>query len=50
VVYERDPPFFHAYIPGEIRNQAVERNIIDCDQFLLDVRERLLQAAQHYKQ
>jgi hypothetical protein len=50
VVYGRDPPFFRAYIPREIHNQAVEQNIIDSDQFLLDVHERLLQAAQHYKQ
>ena len=35
--------------PGEIRNQAVERQVVDRDQFLIDVRERLLQAVQNYK-
>jgi hypothetical protein len=35
--------------PGKICNWAVERQIIDRDQFLIDVRERLLQAAQQYK-
>jgi hypothetical protein len=34
------------YTPGEIRNEAMERQIIDRDQFLLDVRKRLLQVAQ----
>jgi hypothetical protein len=37
------------YILGEIRNHAVERQIIDCDQFLIDVHKRLLQVAQQYK-
>jgi hypothetical protein len=49
VVYGRDPRSLHAYSPGELRNQAVERNIADRDKFLLDVCNRLLQAAQHYK-
>lgn len=49
VVYGRDPPSFRDYIPGEIRNQAVERQIVDRDQFLHDMRARLLQAVQHYK-
>ena len=49
MVYGRDPPSLRDYTPGEIRNQAVERQIVDRDQFLLDVRERLLQAAQQYK-
>jgi hypothetical protein len=48
-VYGRDPPSLRDYTPGEIRNQAVERQILDRDQFLLDVRDRLLQAAQQYK-
>ena len=49
VVYGRDPPSFRDYTPGEIRNQAVERQIVDRNQFLHDIRERLLQAAQQYK-
>ncbi|KAK1608874.1 hypothetical protein QYE76_032547 [Lolium multiflorum] len=49
IVYGRDPPSLRDYTPGEIRNQAVERQILDRDQFLLDVRDRLLQAAQQYK-
>jgi hypothetical protein len=49
VVYGRDPPSLRDYTQGEIRNQAVEQQIIDRDQFLIDVRERLLQAAQQYK-
>jgi hypothetical protein len=49
VVYGRDPPSLRDYTPREIRNQAVERQIIDRDQFLLDIRERLLQAAQQFK-
>jgi hypothetical protein len=49
VVYGWDPPSLRYYTPCEIRNQAVERQIIDRDQFLIDVRERLLQAAQQYK-
>ncbi|XP_044981217.1 uncharacterized protein LOC123448421 [Hordeum vulgare subsp. vulgare] len=49
VVYGRDPPSLRDYTPGEIRNQAVERQLVDRDQFLIDIRERLLQAAQQYK-
>ena len=49
MVYGWDPSSFQAYTPGAIRNQAVERQIVDRDQFLHDIRERLLQAAQQYK-
>lgn len=49
VVYGRNSPSFRDYIPGEICNQAVERQIVDRDQFLHDMRARLLQAVQHYK-
>jgi hypothetical protein len=49
VVYGWDPPSLRDYIPGEILNQAVEQQIIDRDQFLIDVRGRLLQAARKCK-
>jgi hypothetical protein len=46
VVFGWDPPSLRDYTSGEIRNQAVERQIEDRDQFLLDVHEHLLQAKQ----
>lgn len=42
-------PSLRDYTSGELRNQAVERQLLDRDQYLLDIRERLLQAAQQYK-
>lgn len=49
VVYGRDPPSVRAYVPGEARLLAVNRQLLDRDEFLLEVRDRLQQAQQHYK-
>lgn len=37
VVYGRDPPSLHAYIPGESRLPAVDQQLLDQDEFLLEV-------------
>jgi hypothetical protein len=49
VVYGRDPPSLCAYSPGEARAPAVNAQLTARDKFLLEIRERLVQAQQHYK-
>jgi hypothetical protein len=49
VVYGRDPPSVRAYTVGETRLPAVQQQLQDRDEFLAEVRERLEQAQQHYK-
>lgn len=49
VVYGRDPPILQAYEQGEARLPAVEQQLLDCDEFLAEVRDRLEQAQQYAK-
>jgi hypothetical protein len=48
-VYDRDPPVMRSYSPGEARLPAVHNQMIECDEFLLEVHELLEQAQQHHK-
>ena len=44
VVYGRDPPAVVQYIAGSARAPAVEQHLRDRDEFLIEIRERLLLA------
>jgi hypothetical protein len=50
VVYGRDPPQLRAYTAGEAKLPTVDSQLCDRDEFLMEVRERLEQAQQYYKQ
>jgi hypothetical protein len=49
VVYGRDPPSLHSYEPGYAKVAAVDSLLQEHDEFLANIRERLLQAQQYYK-
>jgi hypothetical protein len=49
VIYGRDPPHLHAYTVGEAKLPAVDAQLQEQDEFLMEVRERLEQAQQYYK-
>ncbi|WVZ83082.1 hypothetical protein U9M48_030262 [Paspalum notatum var. saurae] len=49
VVYGRPPPAIRTYSPGEPKLPAVEQQLKDRDEFLMDIRSRLEQAQQHMK-
>ena len=49
LVYGRAPPSLRSYEKGDARVPAVEQTLLERDQFLHDVRERLLQAQEHAK-
>ena len=49
VVYGRPPPSIRSYDHGDARLPAVEKAMLDRDEFLAEVRDRLEQAQQHYK-
>jgi hypothetical protein len=49
VVYDRDPPSIRPTTAGDARVPAVQAQLKDRDEFLLEVRERLEQAQQQYK-
>ena len=49
VVYGRDPPILRAYEQGEARLPAVEQQLLERDEFLAEVRDRLEQAQQYSK-
>lgn len=44
VVYGRDPPSLLAYYPGTAKVAVVDRQLMDRDLFLAEIKERLLQA------
>jgi hypothetical protein len=44
VVYGREPPSLRAYTPGEARLLTVHHQLIERDEFIFQVRERLKQA------
>jgi hypothetical protein len=46
VVYGREPSSIHSYTPSEARIPAVQAQLQDRDEFLMEVRERLEQAQQ----
>ena len=50
VVYGRDPPVIRAYEAREARLPAVEQQMLERDEFLAEVRDRLEQAQQYSKQ
>ncbi|KAG8069341.1 hypothetical protein GUJ93_ZPchr0005g15817 [Zizania palustris] len=49
VVYGRPPPSIQSYEPGSSRVAAVAKNLQERDEFLVDIRERLVQAQEDYK-
>jgi hypothetical protein len=49
VAYGRDPPSMRAYTSGEVRLPVVHHQLLEHDEFLLQVRERLELAQNHYK-
>lgn len=44
VVYGRDPPTLLSYQPGVARVVALDKQLLERDEFLADVRDRFLQA------
>lgn len=50
VVYGRDPPALVAYEPGIARLAAVDNQLVEQDEFLSEIRERLLQAQNYMKE
>lgn len=49
VVYGRPPPTLMSYQPGLARVVAVDKLLLQRDEFLVDIRERLLQAQDYMK-
>jgi hypothetical protein len=49
VVYGREPPSVHTYMQGEARLLDVASQMLERDEFLVEIRERLVQAQQHCK-
>ncbi|WVZ63771.1 hypothetical protein U9M48_013377 [Paspalum notatum var. saurae] len=49
VVYGREPPSVRCYEPGSARVQAVVQGLAECDEFLVEIKDRLEQAQQHFK-
>lgn len=49
VVYGRDPPTLLSYQPGLARTVALDQQLVEQDEFLADVRDRLLQAQDFVK-
>jgi hypothetical protein len=49
VVYGWESPSVHAYTAGEAHLLAVQQKMEERDEFLMEIRERLHQAQQHYK-
>ena len=50
IVYGREPPALLTYQPGSARVAAVDQQLQDRDEFLRDIKERLLQAQATMKQ
>jgi hypothetical protein len=50
VVYGRDPPSLISYEPGTAKIAAVDQQLLERDEFLADIKERLLQAQATMKQ
>jgi hypothetical protein len=49
VVYGQEPPSVRAYTVGEARLPVMQQQMGDHNEFLMEIRERLHQAQQHYK-
>jgi hypothetical protein len=49
VVYGREPPSLRAYTPSEAHLSAIHQQLMECDEFICQVREWLEQAQNHYK-
>jgi hypothetical protein len=49
VLYGRDPPSLRSYTLGEARLPAVQQQLLERDEFLLEVRDRLEQAQSYHK-
>jgi hypothetical protein len=41
IVYGRDPPTMRSYSPGDARSPTVHQQLMDRDEFLMEIRERL---------
>jgi hypothetical protein len=48
-MFHRDPPSLRAYTPWEARLPAIQQQLAEHDEFLLEIKDRLHQAQQHYK-
>jgi hypothetical protein len=48
-MFGRDPPSLRAYAPGEARLPAVQHQLVERDEFLLEIKDCLHLAQQHYK-
>jgi hypothetical protein len=49
VIYGRDRPTLRAYTPGEARLSTVNNQMMEHDDFLVEIQDRFLQAQQQYK-
>jgi hypothetical protein len=49
VIYGRDPPSLRTYTQGAAHLPAVHNQLLERDEFILEIRERLEQAQQQYK-
>jgi hypothetical protein len=49
IMFGRDPPSLRAYTPGEARLPAVQHQLAERDKFLMEIKDCLHQAQQHYK-
>jgi hypothetical protein len=49
VVYGRDPPSVHSYVPGDAKLPAVHHQLLERDEFLVEICDRLEQTQQRYK-
>jgi hypothetical protein len=49
VVYGRDPPTVLPYQQGAVRVPAMDQQLTDRDEFLVEIRDRLEQAQQVYR-
>jgi hypothetical protein len=49
VVYDRNPPTLRAYTASEARLSTVHQQLLTHDEFLVEIRDWLEQAQQHYK-
>jgi hypothetical protein len=47
--FQGDPPPVRSYQPDDARLPAVDEQLRDRNEFLMEIRERLEQAHQHYK-
>jgi hypothetical protein len=49
VIYGRDPLAMRSYSPGDARSPVVQQQLMDHDEFFIEVHERLEQAQSYQK-